>query len=85
MFAIVITSSCAREDKGLAACERVIQDGLAAPSTYQRVSVDGEAATGLGSVKITYDAQNAMGVPIRAAGTCYVVDGKASWHEHPRN
>lgn len=83
-MAIAILSGCAREDKGLAACEQAIQERLVAPATYQRISVEGDASTGLGTLKITYDAQNRMGVPLRASGTCYVIDGRASWFDDPK-
>lgn len=62
---------------GLRKCDTAIQDKLKAPSTYKRIDYislrDG--------FLITYEADNALGVPIRGKGTCDIYGNMAVWHE----
>lgn len=67
-------------DVGLEACEREIQSTLRAPSTYRRVS-----ATSGPNYHISYDAENAFGVPMRGSGFCEHSGGSyARWTEYPK-
>jgi hypothetical protein len=92
--AAAFLSGCQQTDE--AACEAFVQTRLKAPSTYQRVSVDGhdeqldwpeyrqrfpealpieKAAVDAGhmgsrDLALTYEAQNALGVPLRSTEIC---------------
>lgn len=69
-----------REPPDLALCDKAIQADLRSPSTYKRVSVDGSA----GVYKISYDAANAYGTPIRSKGQCFADGREAHWFEEAR-
>lgn len=66
--------------RDLALCEDAIKAQLKAPATYQRVEFSGVLKP---DYRITYDAQNSFGVPLRGSGYC-TVDAKgvsAKWLE----
>lgn len=54
--------------RGLRLCDGAIQAQLKAPSTYNRV--DYRAYGSDPSISITYEAENAFGVPLRSTGLC---------------
>lgn len=68
-------------DPMMDACDAAIQGTLKAPSSYKRVSTEGDTNMGYGSLRITYDAVNSFNAPIRSAGTCYYLQNRASWFE----
>lgn len=48
-------------------CDEAIKNQLKAPATYNRINSPGYYST---IYDITYDAQNAFGVPLRSHGWC---------------
>lgn len=58
-------------------CDAAIKARLVAPSTYERVSSTGSE----GQVYVTYQAQNALGVPLRNMGICDLASRPVSWTE----
>lgn len=82
----VALGGCA-ERRALHACDGAIQSQLKAPSTYHRISNGSIDAADNGPIriKITYDADNAFGTPIRGQGYCeyHPGTGHASWQEMP--
>ena len=62
-------------------CDVAIQSGLAAPATYERISA---SASGSGDrYLVTYESQNAFGVPLRKWGECDLSVYPAKWIEFP--
>lgn len=59
-------------------CEQLIMDDLVAPATYRRVSSEVTKLDDRYSVDIEFDAENAMGAPIRNGAFCTVNKG-LSW------
>jgi hypothetical protein len=67
----------APEERAAAACEIFIKDQLKAPATYRRISSSlSRGEDGIYVVFVTYDAQNAFGVPLRSHQTCRFSPGK---------
>jgi hypothetical protein len=52
------------------ACEFLVQENLKAPATYRRTEFHATAANGTREVLVRFDAENGMGVPIRALARC---------------
>jgi hypothetical protein len=53
------------------ACEGIIQDNLKAPATYRQIDTHHYGAgSDEESIYITFEAQNAMGVPLRIEAHC---------------
>lgn len=77
LFAIVPYLTSRSDSDELEACDLAIQARLKAPATYERISASGSE----GTFYITYDAQNAFGVPLRSFGSCEVTGGVARWTE----
>lgn len=65
----------ALENSRLEPCEDAIMAELIAPTTYERIDVSSMGDR----YHITYDAQNAFGVPIRKSGYCVIEGGSATW------
>jgi hypothetical protein len=76
----VLVSACGEKPE-LAACDAAIQARLKSPASYKRVSAVGDAKDGLGTLTISYDAVNSFNAPLRSSGTCFLLDGKATWFE----
>lgn len=74
------------ERLALKKCDAAIQATLKAPSTFHRVSYDGYGVDGDYSFKISYDAANGFGVPIRGTGACRAdkSSSTAMWYEPPQ-
>ena len=53
-------------------CDEALQEKLKAPSTYQRISVQEAWQKEAPKYTITYEAQNAFGVPLRGEAICYL-------------
>ena len=71
----------AMENNHLSPCDDAIKAQLIAPATYERI-----ASSGIGNMhSITYDADNAFGVPIRASGNCWIEGDTATWSPDPRH
>jgi hypothetical protein len=77
----------AKERTGWRLCDEAIKATLKAPATYQRIMDDqlSSFASGDSSFRITYDAQNGFGVPIRSRGFCTVNADRsgAEWVQMP--
>ncbi len=65
----------------LGACEDAIKEHLKAPATYERIDYTDYRQ----SLRITYEAQNSFGVPLRSSGYCRIdeVTGTATWIQWP--
>lgn len=66
-------------------CDAAIMAKLKAPATYRRINApDGYSASNF-TYRITYDAENSFGVPLRSAGYCTVNSRRtaADWAEMP--
>lgn len=74
------------ERLALKKCDAAIQATLKAPSTFHRVSYDGYGVDGDYSFRISYDAANGFGVPIRGTGDCRAdkSSSTAMWYEPPQ-
>lgn len=65
--------------RALAICDEAIQAELKAPATYVRVKPSfWEADVGVGSIPMSYDAQNSFGVPVRSSGRCLLSYDRSS-------
>lgn len=74
--------SRAPEREGWRICEDAIMKTLKAPATYKRVEGPETYAVSDDMFRITYDAQNGFGVPLRSTGSCMIMeDGRVSWVE----
>lgn len=75
----------APERAGYQMCDEAIMATLKAPATYRRIDGPDTFATGDDMFRITYDAQNSFGVPLRSKGFCTITDdGKsADWVQLP--
>lgn len=51
-------------------CDEAVQSELKAPSTYRRISIDSDTLGDPPSLRLTYEAANSFGVPIRSDGYC---------------
>lgn len=71
VFAALIASACSVQ---ASRCDDEIKSGLVAPSTYKRISAETEKVYGGQIVTIEYDAENALGVPIRDRHQCTFSD-----------
>lgn len=60
------------EQRFARACDEEIKRSLVAPSTYRRVKAELQPVYGGNIVFVHYDADNAMGVPIRNTWRCTV-------------
>lgn len=70
--------------QNLRKCDEEIQSQLKAPSTYERINSMDWGAGAKNSFRITYEAQNSFGVPLRSNGVCTVSgNGQAAWEEWP--
>jgi hypothetical protein len=67
------------ESRDLRRCDGAIQATLVAPSTYRRIGA--EALFNSRLYRVTYDAENAFGVPLRSSGECSLLSGVAVWSE----
>jgi hypothetical protein len=86
VFALMIAMPWAKREMALRLCDDAIREQLKAPSTYDRIEYLELGDDDDRSYWITYDAQNAFGVPLRSKGSCRLNTDRtaASWSQLTR-